>query len=233
MRKIKGKKLVLGVAAVLVLCGVLFVGGCPKMIALMGTENVYEKKVPAEYDLSEQLDSKVLILVNQPAWLRVQVDMRYYLDKSIRNELVKQIKKMAADDIVDYGKLSELRSVRSDFASLTPVEVGKALGAELVLYVVLESQKLLKVADVGYYKGGMSCRAVLVDVGTGAKVWPKDESSKYIRVGFEVESRGEDFAVKRLASSTSHCIVRYFYNCRETKFKIIDDKSGDSWGYWD
>ncbi|GAI99230.1 unnamed protein product, partial [marine sediment metagenome] len=40
-----------------------------------------------------------------------------------------------SENFVDYKKLSEFRSNRSDFAFLSAQEVGKALGADVVLVI--------------------------------------------------------------------------------------------------
>jgi hypothetical protein len=61
-------------------------------------------------------------------------------------------------------------------------------------------------------------------------LWPESARSKRGIVGFEVESRGQQAGVERLANGLAHCTVRYFYDCREDSFKISDDRSDIGWG---
>ena len=46
------------------LTAVLLQGGCA-IISLLGTPTNYERKIPAEYDLSELEDKTILVLVEQ------------------------------------------------------------------------------------------------------------------------------------------------------------------------
>ena len=69
----------------------------------------------------------------------------------------------------------------------------------------------------------------LFDVSDGGKLW----THKNIRVGFEIEDRGYDVAVKRMAAVFAHCTVRYLYDCPKKKFKIYGDRSNFSWGDWE
>ena len=201
------------------------------MVSLLGTASHYEREVPAEYDLTEHTDRKILVIVHQPAWLDAKVNLRYHLTEAINENLVRSVR-IPPEQLVSYGELSEFRSNRDDFSLLSPVQVGKALDANLVLLVTLEDYQLQKIADTNYYKGFLGSRAVLLDTATEAKLWPKWEKSKSIKVGFEIESHGRLVAVKRQAAASAHCIVRYLYNCPENQFKIADDRSGIAWKSW-
>jgi hypothetical protein len=55
---------------------------------------------------------------------------------------------------------------------------------------------------------------------------------KDVRVGFDIESRGQEIATERLAASAAHCTVRYLYDCPEPRFKIAEDRSDESWKAW-
>ena len=115
---------------------------------------------------------------------------------------------------------------------LSPMEVGKALNADLVLLVVVEDYQLGELPEAGYYRAIMNVRAVLLDVATGEKLWPESAKNKSIQVGFELEQRGREIAAKRLTAACAHCIVRYLYNCSKNKFKIFDDRSNIGWKSW-
>lgn len=190
-----------------------------------------ERKIEAEYDLGEREDEKILVVVNQGDWLGAEVNLRYYLTRALNKELERKIK-VSAEYLVEYEELSKIRSSRSDFSILSPVELGKALDAAMVLLVTIEGYELGEMAETSYYKGGLSGGAVLFDTVSGEKLWPESDESKSIKVGFDVEQSGEKVAIERLVAAFSYCTVRYFYDCFVEKFKIAEDRSSVSWENW-
>ena len=218
----------------IILATLFFHSGCKYggIVGILGTPSYHEIKIPAEYDLTERPDQKILTFVNQPAWLGAQANLRYYLTEAINRNLTVEVE-IPSDYLVPYSELSEFRSNKEDFSLLSPTEVGEALDANMVLLVMLEDYQLDKMAEANYYKGLLSARAVLLDVATGKKLLPKLANSKSIRVGFELESRGREIAIKRLVAALAHCTTRYLYNCHKTKFNIAEDKSRTGWKEWD
>jgi hypothetical protein len=209
-----------------VLAAVFFYNGCG-VVGLMGTPSPYEKKVPAEYDLTKQKGRKVLVLVEQPGWLSAQANLRYYLTEAIRENLIAKVK-VPPKYILSYNELSEFRSNKGDFSSLSPAEVGKALGADIVLLVMIEDYQVGEVAGSGYYNGFLSAQAAIFEA-SGEKVWPESAENKSIKVSFETGEKGQEAAVKRLVNACAHCTSRYFYNCPKYKFKIFDEKRDIGW----
>ncbi|RKY24455.1 MAG: hypothetical protein DRP62_03670 [Planctomycetota bacterium] len=208
-----------------------FQSGCG-LVGVVGTPGRGERKIAAEYNLSERKGQKILVLVNQPVWLDADVNLRFHITEAVNKGLIEKVK-IRPEYIIDYNELSEFRSNKSDFSLLSPTEVSKALGADLVLLVGVEDYQLGELPEAGYYRAIMNVRAALLDVATGEKLWPKTEKSKNIQVGFEVEQRGREIAAKRLTTACAHCIVRYLYNCPKNKFKIFDDKSNVGWKNWE
>ena len=209
---------------------VIFHSGCG-MVSIMGTPARHERHIPAEYDLTKHKNKKLLVLVNQPVWLGARANLRYYLTRTMHEQLVKQIK-IAPENLVDYDKLSAFRSNQPNFSLLSPAEVGRALRADIVLLIVLEDYQLYEMADTGFQKGFLSVQAVLLDTATGEKIWPKAGKSKAVKVGFEFEERIQSVAIARLTAACAHCTVRYFYDCPKDKFNIADDRSGEAWENW-
>jgi hypothetical protein len=223
-RKQKVKKL----TVFFVLAAVFFYNGCG-IVGLLGTPSQYEKKIPAEYDLAKQKGRKVLVLVEQPGWLSAQANLRYYLTEAIRENLIAKAKaKIPPKYILSYNELSEFRSNKGDFSSLSPAAVGKALGADIVLLVMIEDYQLSEVAETDYFSGALSAQTALFETANGGKVWPEYAESKSIKVSFEAE-HGQETADKRLASACAHCITRYFYNCTKDKFKVFDEGGNTGW----
>ncbi|UCE99823.1 MAG: hypothetical protein JSV82_01805 [Planctomycetota bacterium] len=200
-------------------------------IGLFGTESYHERTVPAEYNLTEHTDQKVLVLVDQPGWLDAQLNLRYYLTQAINMDLVRRIE-IPGDSLVSYSELSEFRSNQSDFSLLSPAEIGAAFDANMVLLVMVEDYELNEMAETNYYKGFLGVQAVLLDTAKEEKLWPQLAKSKSIEVGFEVESRGQEVAVGRLASACAFCTTRYLYNCPKKKFTIAEDRSTIAWKKW-
>jgi len=206
-------------------------GGC-QIPGLLGTPTQHEKKIPAEYNLAEHTEEKILVLVEQPPYLNAQTNLRYYITDVMNRDIVRRIK-FEPEMLVDYSELSHLRSGRSDFVQLSKAEVGKALGADMVLYVYIDSFGLKEMPQEGYLNGFLSGRALLVETREGRQLWPTGEASKIIKVGFDIEDRGEDIAVKGLAMAFAYCTVRYLYDCPEDEFKIFEDRSGIQWQKWE
>jgi hypothetical protein len=211
----------------LTLVVVFFYSGCG-VVGIVGTPRAHEEKVVAEYDLAEHKDQKILVLVNQPVWLNAQVNLRYYLTKAINKNLTAKVK-ILPEYIVSYSELSKFRSNQADFLLLSPVEVGEALSANVVLLVEIGGYELNKIAGTSYYEGFLGVQSAFLDVATGEKIWPESAKSKIIKVGFDVESGGQEIAVKRLAAASTYCLIRYFYDCPKNEFKIADDRSGIGW----
>lgn len=205
-----------------VLAAVFFCSGCG-FVGLMGSEGPYEKKIPAEYDLAKQKGKKVLVLVEQPSWLKTKANLRYHLTAVISESLIANVK-VSPKYILSYKELSAFRSKESDFSSLSPAAVGKALGADIILLVTVENFQLSEIAGSGYYNGSLEVKAAAYD-SSGEQVWEE----KSVQVGFETGERGQEQAVRRLVNACAHCITRYLYNCPEYKFRIPEEGSKTGW----
>lgn len=207
-----------------------FHSGCG-IVSLFGTPAGHEKHIPAEYNLTEHKDKKLLVLVNQPGWLGARVNLRYYLTKAMRENLIETIE-IPAESLIDYDKLSEFRSNQPNFSLLSPLEIGRGLQADIVLLVVIENYQLYEMANTGFQKGFLSVQTMLLDAVAGEKLWPESAKGKAVKVGFEFEDRGQNVAVARLTTACAYCTVRYLYDCPKNRFKIADDRSGEAWEGW-
>lgn len=207
--------------------------GCEagKLIGILGTPGYHERNVAAEYDLSAHRDKKILVLVNQPAWLAAGVNFRYYLTEAIDKNLAKMIG-IPVGNLVPYSRLAELRSERDNFALLSPVELGAALEVDMVLVVEIDDYQLQPVSENTYYSGYLNTQVALLDSLTAKRLWPKSVPARSIKVGFEVEDRGKKVAVTRLIAASAYCTTRYLYDCPKNKFRVIEDRSGGAWENW-
>ena len=211
----------------------LFQAGCKYggLAGIFGTEGHHEKKIPAEYDLAENTEKKILVLVEQPGWLDAQVNLRYYLTKIVRQDLMVKVK-IPPENLIAYSTLSEFRASEPDFSMLSPFDIGEALDADMVLLIAVEDYQLREMAEMGYYTGILNTRAVLFDTESAKKLWPRAEQSKSVKVGYEVEVGGLEVAVSRLVAASAYCTTRYFYDCPKAKFRIAEDRAGIGWEGW-
>lgn len=91
---------------------------------------------------------------------------------------------------VEPTKVAALRSLRpGDFGRMTVADVGKAVGANQVLYVDLTTVDVGAAAGGNYYKGRAAAMVKWVDAVTGATLWPADTADGY-PVSFETRIRG-------------------------------------------
>jgi hypothetical protein len=200
-------------------------GGCRAIAALL-SPSIWEIKIPAEYKLADNKPKKLLILVEQPAWATSEANMRLYLTEALGTYLVEKIG-IKPETVVAYQELADMRSKNPDFATLSPVAAGKALDAQMVLYVVIDDFGLYGLSDAGYYKGQLVTRSGLYDVSTGRPLWPESGELKTNSVIVEVQ-KGQGKAAMRLAGAEAKCIVRYFYDCPKPDFRVSDEQKKES-----
>jgi hypothetical protein len=111
------------IKAILV-CLVLPLTGCaPGLVSVLGTPTSAEMKVPAEYDITREKGKKILILVEQPYFLRANPNLRYFITVCI-NKILEDRAKIKPEMFISYDALADLRSSTPDFSMLTPAEVG-------------------------------------------------------------------------------------------------------------
>jgi hypothetical protein len=217
---------------VLVFCALgmfLCCGGC-RAVAALASPTVHEIKIPAEYDLGGNKPAKMLVLVEQPAWTASESNIRLYLTQAIESMLNDQIG-IKAETFVPYQKLADLRNNSTDFSTLSPAEVGKALDATIVLYVIIDNFGLYGLSDAGYYRGQLDVRSGLYNAADGRRLWPESGDLKAVSVGVEMQKEHEKTA-QRLAASMAKCIVRYFYDCPKPEFRSADERKKDTTENW-
>jgi hypothetical protein len=205
-------------------------GGCA-IVDIITTPTRHEKKIPAEFDLGRYKDEKVLVLVEQSGGLGANVNLRYHVTKAINRSLEQKVE-IPWGNLISYGNLSKFRSGKEDFSLLSPAQVGQALGAKVVLLVIVNIYELNKIPDMSYLKGFLAARALLLDTTMETRLWPESGESKSLKVGFEAEGRGKDVAVARLVGALAHCATRGLYDCPVDKYEIADDRSGIGWESW-
>ncbi len=214
--------------ALITMCFLVTYSGCG-MVSVMSRETRHEKNVPAEYDIITQKD-KIALVVESAAWSSVPASVTQELIDVVRLQLTETIE-LKPKYLIEQSKIAQaLSEKKSTFTE--PVEIGKAVDADIVLYVQLEDYKIVPVPETDYLKGNLSGRAAIYRCSSGKMVWPGSTSGKIVSVGFDVEKGSFSIAQKRLIRAFSHCTTRYLYECPLPKFKIHDDLSGEGWNQW-
>jgi len=219
------------VALVLFICiSALFSIGCG-VISVLGTPTNSEKTIDAEFDLAAEENGKIVVYVDQPAWINAPAGLRQIISDQINARLTGYAK-IDAERIISYGKLSQFRSSRVTFDTLTAQEVGRGVGADVVIVVTLSGYTLEDMAGSDIYEGSLDGQVSLVKVEGDEQLWPEDIKGRVIKVGIDMESKGASAGVARMASAFGHCATRYLYSCPKNLFKIREDRSGSHWQEW-
>jgi hypothetical protein len=204
---------------------------CGCIVPIFTEPTRHEKKIPAEYNLAVIKDRTIVVLTENPIWANAPVSLTSQLTAELNGDLTDKIG-LKSEVLIPYERLQTFRATAPDAAGLSPSELGKAVGADLVLFVEVHEFALNKTIETDYYKGMLEGRAALFDAGSGKRLWPESELGKLIRVAFDVEQGDYNEAVDRLSRAFAHCVIRYLYDCPVAKFKIFEDKSGTGWKDW-
>jgi hypothetical protein len=89
--------------------------------------------------------------------------------------------KRVAADVIPYDELKDLEETEPDFHLLEVGTVGRKLGADLVIYIILEPLRLKDSPDDTLHHGRFGGRVRVVDVRQG-KIWPEDSAGKVVRI---------------------------------------------------
>jgi len=132
------------------------------------------KRIPAVYELPE--DKKVLVFVDD-----IVKPVRY---EAVKRELTEGIndrllKEKVAGETLPYEHLFRLIASRPDFNLLSIFEVGKLLGADLVVYVRLDEFSLKDSPNVPLWHGKLRTTVRVMDV-SGKPLWPLDRPAGHV-----------------------------------------------------
>jgi hypothetical protein len=82
--------------------------------------------------------------------------------------------------LIDLSKLEELRLSRpADYYKMSTVAIGRALGAEQVLYIDVRDSHDESAGGTDTIRAKASVRVRLVEVATGQTLWPPDAAEGY------------------------------------------------------
>lgn len=147
----------------------LAAGGC--VIAGYAASIYGDPPIPAAY-----IPAKVPMLVivkdpPDPSGTKIEAD-------TVGREIEEQITRHDIAPLVPSAKVDEFRrTTLSGFGSLPPAQVGKAVGAEQVLYITILSSSIDSGSARDMLKGNISTSVCVIDVQSGKMLWPTDGSS--------------------------------------------------------
>ena len=197
------------VVTTLLACAALALGGCNVAGALAykvtGPPPIPAKYVPAKVPM--------LVLVENsrnPSNLRLDADR---LTRTIGEELAPH----HVAPVIDPEKLTDFRRAQgAHYASLSITAVGRAVGAEQVLYVDLIDVSIEPAIGSELLQGRAEARVRVVDVHTGQTLWPSDAAqgqpvgaaTSYTSVS---AGGGESIVRDQLLDSLADKIAKLFY----------------------
>ncbi len=210
--------------------GCVLCGAC-NLIGIMGSKSYYEQKVPAEFMLKDVAEGGVLIFVDEAGGGREELELRPVLSEMVGAFLVKKAR-IKSKNLVSGDRLSQLRDGREDFSSLSPVQLGRAAGAAVVLYVLVEDYELYAMGEQGYHSGSLVARSILFDVASGRVLWPSRGGGRVVKAKVEIETGGRAATLNRLIAATAHVITRSLYDCRRPAYRTADEDGGYNLEQW-
>jgi len=194
-------------------------GGC-NIFGLLATPGAYEQKLKPGYDLKPQSKRKILVWVDPSPGSGAASKEVDAMTASLVGQLTSKVGVSKKDIIIQLNS-----AVLSRDISARPEKLAAQAGAELVLYVHIESFEANNLHSDTIYSGSMLSRGVLLDVKNGQTLWPQQTSGIVAEVSIETTSKGRDDLLERLCKASAHCLVRDLYACPNTEYKINEERS--------
>lgn len=173
------------------------------------------KKVPAQYKPPQ--DKTLLVFV---------CDKDNPVDyEPIKGELTDRLnEQLAANRVaartIPYQRLAELASATPEFNALSVSDVGRKLGADLVLYVRIDGFALKDSAASELWRGQLQVSVRIVEVGKG-RLWPLDRPGGHPIPAVETSTATESSPLyaselaRTLATRMADRVAKLFYDHTE------------------
>lgn len=215
----------------ILLTGITFgLTGCG-LVGLLASPTRSEQKVPAEFKFNKSKDTRVAVFVKQPYRVGMQVNLRYFITTAVNRRLVGDAG-MKPKQVTGYSDIADVIDSRDQIQWMDDKELIDLFDVDFLIVVDIDEFSVQQMAAEEYYKGKLGGNCYLLSSRRGGRVWPRTRNSKNIRVGFELGEKGRQPALERLASSYSHCLVRYFYDCPVNRFESADDRNRHNLEQW-
>jgi hypothetical protein len=185
-------------------------------------------KIEAKFEFPE--DKTVAVLVDDPNHLVKFSPVKYELAKKLNKQLVEH---KICDDVIPPSDIMKLSAVTPGFNRLSNAEIGKKLGADIVINIRI---KLFRLKDAQYsqiWQGKLQTTVRVVDVEAG-RLWPGDSLGGYQtkvvetpRVEGQASPQFEVKLAKTMATEMADVIAKYFYEHPGKPHDALPDKVMD------
>lgn len=162
-----GNRSIATIAAMcLLLAAALAAGGCAAFgfVAKAIGDN---PDIPPAYELS---DRAAVVFVDDPAHLLPNLTVSSTIAQRITSDLKANLTKMK---IIEPARIDELRAADAGFARMPVDVVGQSVGADQVIYVLIDSFTLGD--EQGVYRPLASARVKVIDVAGRKRIFPGSE----------------------------------------------------------
>jgi hypothetical protein len=143
-------------------------GGC--LIAGYAASVYGDPVVPAVYVPGKTPMLVMVVDEPDPTGMKVESD-------TVAREIEQQIQRHQIAPLVPATKVDQFKRTNlAGFSTLPPAEVGRAVGADQVLFVQIQSSRLSAGATGDMLKGEISTTVSIIDAPSGRTLWPNDGS---------------------------------------------------------
>lgn len=140
------------------------------------------EKVPALYELEP--DRPTVIFVDDRANRLPRRSMRQTIGEAAQDALLKQ---KALTNVIDTRGAIAASSQDRAGQTLSIVDIGKAVGAEVVVYATVDSFTLS--TDGQSYSPAATLRVKVIDVVADSRVWPEDKEGHALALTFPTRTQ--------------------------------------------
>lgn len=187
--------------------------GCNPAVTVAGIKHLFNLPDTIEPVFEPPKDMKVLVFVDD---LGKPVDYQP-MKRELANRIGEQlIKNEVAASVVPYSKIEQLAASAPDFDALYVTDVGKRLGADLVLYVFIDYLSLHDRETGILWRGELAVRIQWLDADKPERLWPM--GSRYYPVKpvtlptiQDTSAAYGETVADKLATQTADRIAKLFY----------------------
>ena len=184
-------------------------GGC-NVAGYVSQGLIPPSDIPALYNPADRL---TLVLVDDPGRKMPTIALADQVAGRVGQVLVAQ---KVIGRFVPTTVITELRDSETDFDRWAIDRVGRRIGAEQVIYVLLQDFQLTESGQI--YRPVASVRVKVLDVASGSRMFPADNRHGYALTtvqeyeDLEAGGRGTEAVVaRRLAEQLAEDIAKVFY----------------------